>query len=176
MSHRVQVVLPDPVAAQLHELADAAGEPHSTLAAQLIRHAIAQAASDGKVRPLRQPPVVTEGRTGERPRWLEPYGGDDGWSAEMWGQIVTLRVRYPGQLAHLKDQWWTDEAKVEILSALAVWRADLDNGGVDPREELAFHTQLADYAHVLRQEGGGVTKEWRPGAPPDEWTRLSRQN
>jgi ornithine carbamoyltransferase len=29
--------------------------------------------------------------------------------------------------------------------------------------------QLADYAQVLRQQGGGVTKAWKPGAPPAEW-------
>lgn len=30
--------------------------------------------------------------------------------------------------------------------------------GQDPRDELAFQNQLADYAQVLRQQGGGVTK------------------
>jgi hypothetical protein len=45
------------------------------------------------------------------------------------------------------------------------------HGGVDPREEFAFHAQLGDYAHTLRQEGGGVTKAWKPGTPPAEWAR-----
>lgn len=36
-------------------------------------------------------------------------------------------------------------------------------------DELAFQYQLADYAQRLRQQGGGVTKTWKPGAPPPEW-------
>lgn len=169
MSRKVQVVLPDPVATQLQELAGAAGEPLSTLAAQLIRHGVAQAAKDGKVRPLRQPPVIVGGKGGDRARWLEPYGGDTAWRAEMWGQIVALHGRYPHILAYLKDEWWADEAHIETLCALAVWRSELDDGGVDPREELAFHAQLTDYSQALRQEGGGVSKAWKPGAPPQGW-------
>jgi hypothetical protein len=169
MSHKVQVVLPDPIATQLQELAAGTGEPHSRLAAQLIRNGIAQATKDGKVRPLRQAPVIVGGKTSERARWLEPYGGDTAWRAEMWGQIVALHGRYPRTLAYLKDKWWNEDAHTETLCALAIWRSELDDGGIDPREELAFHTQLTDYAHTLRQEGSGVTKAWKPGAPPKGW-------
>jgi hypothetical protein len=129
-------------------------------------------AKDGKVRRLRQLLlIVGAAKTGERACWLEPWGGDADWRAEMWGQIVALHGRYPRTLAYLKDEWWTEEQHTETLCALAVWRSELDDAGVDPREELAFHAQLADYAQTLRQEGGGVTKAWKPGAPPDEWTR-----
>ena len=62
------------------------------------------------------------------------------------------------------------EQHTEMLCALATWRSELDDTGIDPRDELAFQTQLNDYAHTLRQEGGGVTKTWTPGAPPYEWT------
>ena len=109
------------------------------------------------------------GKAGDRARWLEPYGGDAAWRAEMWGQIVALHGRYPHILAYLKDEWWADEAHIETLCALAVWRSELDDGGVDPREELAFHAQLTDYSQALRQEGGGVSKAWKPGAPPQGW-------
>ena len=169
MSHKIQVVLPDPLATQLAELAAAAGEPPSTLAGQFVRHGVAQAAKDGKVRPLRQAPVLVAGKNGERARWLEPYGGDPGWRAEMWGQIVALHGRYPRALGALKDGWWTDETHTETLCALATWRAEIDEAGEDPREELAFQAQLADYARALRGEGGGVTKAWSPGAPPTQW-------
>ena len=169
MSHKIQVVLPDPVATQLHELAAGAGEPPSTLAGQLVRRGVALAAKDGKVRPLRPAPVLVGGDGGVRPHWLEPYGGDSDWRKEMWGQIVALHGRYPRLLAALKDEWWYDDAHTETLCALAVWRAELDDAGMDPREELAFQDRLVDYAHVLRQEGGGVTKAWKPGAPPQEW-------
>jgi hypothetical protein len=75
----------------------------------------------------------------------------------------------PRQLEALKEEWWTDDSQTETLSALAVWRAELDDTGQDPREELAFQNQLADYAQLLRQQGGGVTKAWKPSVPPEEW-------
>lgn len=168
MSRKIQIVLPDPQADQLAELAVGTGEPQSTLAGLFVRNGIAQAAKDGKVRQLRQAPVIVGGGN-ERARWLEPYGGDPAWRGEMWGAIVALHGRYPRALANLKDDWWTDEQHTETLCALATWRSELDDAGVDPREELAFQTQLNDYAHTLRQEGSGVTKTWTPGAPPDEW-------
>jgi hypothetical protein len=86
-----------------------------------------------------------------------------------WGQVVALHGRYPRALANLKDDWWTDEQQTEMLCALATWRSELDDAGADPRDELAFQTQLNDYAHTLQRESGGVTKTWTPGAPPDEW-------
>ena len=169
MSQRLQVVLPDPVATQLHELAAGAGEPPSTLAGQLVRKGIAEAANDGKVRPIRPDPILLAHKAGERARWLEPYGGDGSWRQEMWGAVVALHGRYPRHLEVLKDGWWADEAHTETLCALTVWRAEIDDAGNDPREELAFQTQLSDYAHLLRQQGGGVTKAWKPGAPPSDW-------
>jgi hypothetical protein len=169
MSQRIQIVLTDPVATQLRELATGADTPPSTLAAQLVTREIAQAAKDGKVRPLRQTPVLAGTNGSERAPWLEPYGGDSKWRQQMWGAVVALRGRYPTQLQALKEKWWKDESQTETLCALAVWRAELDDAGQDPRDELAFQNQLADYAQVLRQQGGGVTKAWKPGAPPAEW-------
>jgi hypothetical protein len=169
MSHRLQVVLPDPIAAQLHELAAGAGEPPSTLAGQMVRNGVAAASEDGKVRPLRPAPMLVGHSGAERARWLEPYGGDPAWRDEMWGAIVALHGRYPRYLEALKDEWWTDDAHTETLCALAVWRAEIDDAGQDPREELAFQTQLSDYSQMLRQQGGGVTRAWQPGAPPAGW-------
>jgi hypothetical protein len=48
-------------------------------------------------------------------------------------------------------------------------QAEIDELSQDPREELAFHAQLADYAQALRHQGGGVTKVCQAGAPPSEW-------
>jgi hypothetical protein len=167
VSHRLQVVVPDPVASQLRELAAAAGEPPSTLAAQMIRKDVAKAAGEGKHRPL-------AGRhEGQRARWLEPYGGDRSWRVEMWGAVVALHGRYPRYLDSLKEGWWKDDAHTETLCALAVWRGEIDDAGQSPREEIAFQTQLADFAQTLRQQGGGVSKAWKPGAPPPEWCRAS---
>ena len=113
--------------------------------------------------------MIVGGKGSERAPWLEPYGGDPNWRQEMWGAIVALHGRYPRHLEALKDKWWTDDSQTETLCALAIWRAELDDTGQDPREELAFQNQLADYAQALRQQGGGVTKAWKPGAPPAEW-------
>ncbi len=170
MSRRVQVVLSDPVALQLNELAAGLGEPPSTLAAQIVRDVVVEAANDGKVRRLRSAHAPVRPSGAERPRWLEPYGGDPHWRRAMWGAIVALHGRYPRHLEALKDGWWLDEAHTEVLCALAVWRGEIDDAGEDPREELAFQSQLAEYARILRGLGGGVTKAWRPGAPPSEWS------
>lgn len=168
------MVVPDPVAMQLHELAAGASVPPSTLAAQMVRGGVSEAAKEGKVRALRPALTLVGGDGGraaqrQRPRWFEPYGGDSGWRQRMWGAIVALHGRYPRLLEALNDGWWTDEAHTEILCALAVWREDIDETGEDPREELSFHRQLAEYAQALRQEGAGVARAWQPGAPPAEW-------
>jgi hypothetical protein len=83
MSQRLQIVLPDPVATQLHELAAGADTPPSTLAGQMVRNGVALAAKDGKVRPLRPAPVLVGGKGSERAPWLEPYGGDPEWRQQM---------------------------------------------------------------------------------------------
>jgi hypothetical protein len=135
----------------------------------MVRNDVALAAKDGKVRALRPVPMLVGGKGTQRAPWLEPYGGNTDWRQEMWGQVVALHGRYPKALDALQDNWWTDDSQTETLCALAMWRTEIDDTGQDPREELAFQNQLADYAHVLRQQGGGVTKAWQPGAPPDEW-------
>jgi hypothetical protein len=168
VSTRLQVVLADPVAAQLHELADAAGEAVATLAARIVRDGVAHADAGRKQQRARSSPPVASTAAG-RPAWLEPYGGDAAWWREMWGAIVGLHGRYPRHLDYLKDGWWEDEATAETLCAMAVWRAEIDQHGRDPREELTFHQQLADIAHTLRQQGGGVESTWKPGAPPADW-------
>jgi hypothetical protein len=171
VSRPVKIVLPDPVAAQLAELAAGADEAPASLAARMVRNGVALAAKDGKIRPLKPTRTIVGRAKTERPPWLEPYGGDLEWRSQMWGAIVGLHGRYPRALGPLKDEWWTDESHTETLCAIAVWRAEIDDSGQDPREELAFQAQLADYSHTLRQEGGGVTKAWKPGAMPDEWAR-----
>jgi hypothetical protein len=170
MSRTLKIVLPEPAADQLQSLASAADEPASRLAAQMVRAALARAAKVGAVAPPRS--VVAGARkTDRRAQWLQPPGGDPSWRARMWSAIVALHRRYPRALGALKHGWWADTAHTETLGALATWRAQLDESADDPREELAFHAELADYALVLRQEGGGVTKAWKPAAPPDEWAR-----
>jgi hypothetical protein len=170
MSRKYQVTLPGPVADQLEELAAAADQPPTTLAGHFVGSEVARAVADGKVRPLRQHPITKGETKAARARWLEPYGGDVDWRRDMWGQIVALHGRYPKALAWLQTDWWSEDELTEILCALAVWRAELDDTGIDPREELAFHLQLSELSQILRQAEGGVARAWKPGAPPPEWT------
>ncbi len=170
MSRKYQVTLSDPAAEQLEQLAAGAGEPPTTLAGHFVRGELARAAGEGKVRPLRHgTPVTGALPSGGRARWLEPYGGDVDWRAEMWGQLVALHGRYSKALSWLQEDWWEEETLLETLCALAVWRAELDDAGVDAREELAFQLQLRELSHVLRAAGGGVSRAWKPGAMPDSW-------
>jgi hypothetical protein len=169
MSQRIQVVLSDPVAHQLRELATGADTPHSTLAAQLIQNELARATKNGHVRPPHPAAMIVNANTGDRPPWLEPYGGDPEWRQQIWRATVALHGRYPHHLEALNDKWWTDESTLEALAALTTWRAELDETHQDPRNELAFQTQLNDYAQRLHQTGGGVTKAWKPGPTPPEW-------
>jgi hypothetical protein len=169
MSRRVQLVLPDPVATQLQELAAGAQEATATVAAQMLRGAVADAAAEGRVRAVRPARPIPPRTKGERARWLEPYGGGSDWSIAMWGAIVELHGRYPRQLEALQEGWWLDESHTETLCALAVWRAEIDDAGDDPREELAFQSHLAHYSSILRAQAGGVDTAWAPGAPPPGW-------
>lgn len=168
-SRYIKVALPDQFAGQLDALAASTGERVATLAGQLIRYGLTEAVKDGRLREPKPAPQASRQTSGGRARWLEPYGGDPAWRAEMWGQIVALHGRYPQYLAHLKHGWWKHEAQTDALCALATWRSDIDDNGTDPRDELSFLNAIIDYGNLLRQEGGGVTKAWKPGAPPAEW-------
>jgi hypothetical protein len=156
----------------LEVLAEQRGEPASRIAAQMVCAGIA----DGKglqrdhVSISASPPTEAPDSDRHAP-WIEPVLGDPEWRSIMWGSIVALYGRYPRELAHLKDGWWEDSSHVETLCALVVWRDWIDQVADDPRHELAFHVQLGDYSRELRQEGGGVTRAWQPGAPPDKWAR-----
>jgi hypothetical protein len=129
----------------------------------MIRQAVADAEADGSARGQHadddkrhqdtQPPE----RDG-RPPWLEPYGGSREWRGLMWGAIVDLHTRYPDALSSLKDGWWSNATHLETLSALAIWRKWIDDAGGDPREELAFQVQLANYGNTLRQARGSITR------------------
>jgi hypothetical protein len=173
-SRYIKVALPEQYATQLDALAANSGERVATLAGQLIRYGLSEAVKDGRVREPKPAPPAAHHAPGGRARWLEPYGGDPAWRAAMWGQIVALRGRFPQYLSHLKDGWWKHEAHTDALCALATWRADIDDNGTDPRDELAFLTAIIDFGNLLRQEGGGVTKAWKPGAPPNDWASPAR--
>jgi hypothetical protein len=53
---------------------------------------------------------------------------------------------------------------------VVIWRKQLDQTGIDPREEISFQNQLTHYSRLLEQQGGSVTQDWKPGIQPDEWS------
>jgi hypothetical protein len=167
----MKITLPNPRVAQLEALAEERGEPVARVAARMIEAALAGGEPhQGRVStPERRLPARTA--PDQRPPWLEPYGGDREWRVLIWAAIVALHGRYSHALAFLKEGWWEDAAHLETLCALVVWRDWIDDYGDDPRYELAFHAQLEDFGRGLRQEGGGISSTWKPGAPPDGWTR-----
>ena len=171
MSRRVKITLPDPLVSQLEALAEERGEPTSRVAAQFVCSGIVKRMDEQQSTEAIVPFVGpdTDPGSDRRAPWIEPLFDAENWRSVMWGSIVALHGRYPRALEHLKEDWWEDNRHVETLCALVVWRDWIDQAADDPRHELAFHTQLGDYSHQLRQEGGGVTRAWRPGAPPNDW-------
>lgn len=162
------------MAHQLDRLAIRAGEPPAKIAAQMIRQAITDAERDKpdrhqQAREHTPSEHADPADQDDRAPWLEPYGGSREWRGLTWGAIVGLHGRYPDALSSLKEGWWRNDSHLETLCALTVWRQWIDDAGRDPREELAFQAQLADYGRMLRQEGGSVVDKWQPGAPPADW-------
>jgi hypothetical protein len=171
MSQRLKITLSDAVMAELKSLAGRDGVPIARIAAARVSQPTSAAASSESATLL---PTQFDGDdlpADKHAPWIEPVMGDAEWRKWMWGSIVALHGRYPRLLAYLKDGWWNDSAHLETLAALVVWRDWIDVAADDPRHELAFQAQLADYSHQLRQEGGGVTRVWKPGAAPAEWAK-----
>jgi hypothetical protein len=168
MDRRVRITLPEPLVRVLERMADEAGEPVARVAAQLIRSQLDQLSTGGRRVPSTHG-AAPDRRPGERPPWLEPYGGERTWRARMWGEIVALYGRYPVRLRGLQEGWWNDAAHLEQVCALVCWRRLLDDASRDPVEELSFQVHIAELGRAIDREPGGVTRAWTPGAPPDDW-------
>ena len=81
----------------------------------------------------------------------------------MWGSIVALHGRYPDELRGLQQGWWNDTSQVETLCALVVWRDTLDDAGGDPREELDFQLNVAEFGRKARPSRAAASR--RHGHP-----------
>jgi hypothetical protein len=55
------------------------------------------------------------------------------------------------------------------LSALVIWRKQLDDTGIDLREEISFQNQLTHYSRLLQQRRQRH-QDWKPGTQSDEWS------
>src|SRR6202050_3137930 len=67
------------------------------------------------------------------------------------------RARPAAQLRIPQDECLSAQRRSAHREPIRVAESD------DPRFELAFQAQLADYGQALRQEGGSVTSAWTPG-------------
>ena len=169
MSYRLQVTIADDLADELEHRAQAAGQPASRVAATLINLALSVPASPTTTRGTRRSDIATRDTT-RQPSWIEPFADHEqcAWRSALWAAVLALCARYPKQLARLEATWWRDRARTEQLAALAAWRGAIDHAGQDPREELAFHAQLADLGYLLEHLPGGADT-FQPGPPPHEW-------
>ncbi len=105
MDRRVRITLPEPLVCVLERMADEEDEPVARVAARLVRDQLDQLRAGGRRAPSTHR-AVPERRPGERPPWLEPYGGDREWRVRIWGEIIALYGRYPTQLRGLQEGWW----------------------------------------------------------------------
>jgi hypothetical protein len=174
MSYRLQVTIADEIADELDRRAQTAGQPASRVAATLINLALNSDTHIGRRNGSTAGPVSATRLSASRasaqpPSWIEPIARDDRrvWRSELWGAVLALCARYPKELQRLEASWWRDRARIEQLAALDAWRFAIDQTGTDPREELAFHHQLADLRYVLEHTPGVGADTFTP--PPHEW-------
>jgi hypothetical protein len=168
---RIQISLATSTVDQLRAIAASTGEPVARVGARLLLSGLTdgRAASHGRSQPREMD--ADDATEQPVPPWLEPFDDEERrqWRARTWGEVIALCGRYPASLEALPECWWRESELLENVCAMAAWRMNIDCAGRDPRDELAFHNQLADFRDVLRRRGGGVTKQFKPGAPHDDW-------
>jgi hypothetical protein len=167
---RIQISLSTPTLDQLRAIAHSTGEPVARVATRMLMAGFA----DGRSAPCAPSRPATSdideaAQEPAVPSWLEPFDEEERriWRQQAWGDALALYNRYPSALANLPESWWCDTDLFEIVCAMAAWRLHIDCAGRDPRDELAFHHQLADFRYVLDHLPGGVTTRFKPGAVPD---------
>ena len=102
--------------------------------------------------------------------WLDPRNETRRrWRSELWAAVLALHERYPDELANLEADWWRSQSRIEVLGALATWRSTIDTSGRDPRQELAFHTELIAYGQMLDQTPGVGGDMFEDAIPPAKW-------
>lgn len=170
---RIQISLSTPTLDQLRAIANSTGEPVARVAARMLMSGL----TDGRSTPRRpsrpaNPDIDEVAEDSTVPPWLEPFDDEERrlWRQQTWGDALALYNRYPTALANLPESWWRDTDLFEIVCAMSAWRLHIDCAGQDPRDELAFHHQLADFRYVLDHLPGGVTTRFKPGAVPDWFT------
>jgi hypothetical protein len=171
VSHRLQITVPDDIAARLERVAQRSRESTSHAGARLLIAALDTDSDDRRAAPT--PSHASNGESlRSRPPRLEPYGDADNrrrWRREMWASIRALYQRYDLALANLQDEWWQVPSRIELLCALTQWRTNIDATASDPREELSFQAQLESFSRLLDHTPGVGGRVWTPGPPPVDW-------
>ena len=164
ISSRIKITLPDDAAVRLGEMAAAAGEPVARVAGQMVRDGLAgitAAARANGTAPLDELPVA-------RAPWLEPYGGDREWRQLTWGAIIALYGRsrpVGGAQSRLVGRRRDGRAALRLLPLAA----DARRRRHRPASRAGLPVQSHRVRRQLKEAGGGVTREWKPGPAPDEW-------
>jgi hypothetical protein len=171
---RISIRLPDPALVLLEQRAQAQGEPVASAASNLLRTALENGVTESGGAKSRVAPRRSLARTSTRPTpgapWIAPEDDPD-WHERMWGAIVALYERYPRVLARLEHDWYEHTERVETLTALAVWRANIDAAGEDPREELAFQAALLQLGRIL-DNAPSSERRFKPDARmPTGWMK-----
>lgn len=166
---RIQISLSTPTLDQLRAIAGSTGEPVARVTTRLLMSGLVDGRSVPRTpsRPV-TPDIDEADHEPTVPPWLEPFDGEERrlWRRQAWGDALALYNRYPTVLANLPESWWRDVDLFETVCAMAAWRLNIDCVGQDPRDELAFHHQLADFRYVLDHLPGGVTTRFKPEAVP----------
>lgn len=166
---RIAVTLDEHARSQLAKRAEAAGEPVARTAARLIQDGLLSTHAARPDRPGAKQ-RADDGGKAEAPSWLEPQSSQERWRRELWSAVCALAARYPRTFRALSAEWWRDRALIEVLGALAAWRAQLDSGeGADPRAELLFHDRLELLQRSLTEGSDPTGPRFSRGPPPLEW-------
>lgn len=184
MSQRVYVTLDDATFQALQAAAAQRASRPTTIAGEIIttvtmRHApgppgqleIVAAAAQSAPAPSPAPPAPAPIAAGgeNRAAWLQLDRGDR-WREQMWVAAQQLRQWYPDLAELLRDGWHTDRFALDGTLALAVWRAELDEGEkADPRLEHQWLAALRDFKRMLEDRQGHIGSRSTPQPRPEDW-------
>jgi hypothetical protein len=157
---RLSIRLPDPAHERLQEHARQSGLPVARTATDLLCTTLEAdnpptgrpAARSERHPAIEHSPSAAQAGT-PPPPWL-PSDSDPHWTENTKAAIDALCRRYPDALAKLEHDWHERPERVEVLAALATWRASIDATAEDPREELSFHNALQQLTRTLDRSGG----------------------
>jgi hypothetical protein len=165
---RIQISLPEAAIGQLRVIAKTTGEPTSRVAARFVLSTLAgETTSSHLLYPSPPRDLRSQDRHVVRRGCRHGMGTRNGSGYRTCGSIVALLERYPTMSGGLPDRWWRDARFVEWLSAMAMWRTNIDAASEDPREEIAFHNGLQQLARIIDQTPGGGRRFKGTGMPVD---------